>query len=330
MKFEHGALGILGCVITALIGLNVMMPPQNTTSAPDQFMNMVTASGGPRSSVTENLLDNVKTVEALQIKNSQSLWKMYRRLNYDFQAVVEGDALVPRVALTKLPQDIGAISEVGKRKAIFFKTVLPLILKVNEQIRADRRRLWKIRYRRAIGLVVPAVDLIWLAVASERYRVKQGDLKPLFKRMDIVPPSLALAQAAEESGWGTSRFVQEGNAIFGQWSFSTQDVLVPQERDDDKSHGIKVFNNLTASVRAYVHNLNTHSAYREFRATRSAMRRHGAPLDGLVLATKLRRYSSRGWEYILSLKSIIHGNKLRGLDDARLRDKPAPKEKPAA
>jgi len=329
MKFEHGALGILACVITALIGLNVMVPPHNTTSAPDQVMNMVTASG-PRSSPAENLLDSANTAETWRVKNSQSLWKAYRRLNYDFKAVVEDDALVPRVALTKLPHDIGAISEVKKRKAMFFKTVLPLVLKVNEQIRADRRKLWEIRYRRAMGLAIPAVDRLWLAVAAERYRVKRGNMKALFKRMDIVPPSLALAQAAEESGWGTSRFVQEGNAIFGQWTFSTQDVLVPEQREDGKSHGIKVFDNLAASVRAYMHNLNTHRAYREFRATRSVMRRHGAPLDGLVLAAKLRRYSGRGWEYILSLKSIILGNKLRSLDDARLRDKPAPQEEPAA
>ena len=329
MKFEHGALGILGCVITALIGLNVMSPPENKTFAPDQIANMMTAAG-PRLSTTENLLNNVSNLESWQTTDAQTLWKAYRQMNYDFQSVVEDDALVPRFALTKLPHDIGAISKVEQRKAIFFKTVLPLILKVNEQILADRRRLWKVRYRRATGLAVRAVDRLWLAVVSERYRVKRGDLKSLFARLDIVPPSLALAQAAEESGWGTSRFVQEGNAIFGQWTFSNRGALVPEERADGKNHAIKVFENLLASVRAYMHNLNTHRAYREFRATRSVLRRHGAPLDGLVLAAKLKRYSGRGWEYILTLKSIIIGNNLRGLDDARLRGKPEPNVEPEA
>ena len=209
-----------------------------------------------------------------------------------------------------------------KRKAIFFKTVLPLILKVNEQTRADRRRLWKIRYRQATGLPVVAVDRLWLVVISERYGVKRGDINALFKRIDVVPPSLALAQAAEESGWGRSRFVQEGNAIFGQWTSSIHDALEPKSRDDGKTHGIKSFASLLHSVEAYVHNLNTHRAYREFRAARSVLRRVGAPLDGLVLATKLKRYSERGWDYVLTLRSIILGNNLSGLDDARLRRGP--------
>jgi len=243
---------------------------------------------------------------------------------------VENNALVPRVVLTKLPRNLSAISEVEKRKAIFFKAVLPLILKVNEQTRTNRRRLWKIRYRQATGLPVAAVDRLWLVVMSERYGVKRGDMNALFKRIDIVPPSLALAQAAEESGWGTSRFVQEGNAIFGQWTSSAHGALEPKGRDDGKTHGIKVFASLIDSVEAYVHNLNTHRAYREFRATRSVLRRVGAPLDGLVLAAKLKRYSERGWDYVLTLRSIIIGNGLRELDDARLRGTPALGEEPAA
>jgi len=346
MKFEHGALGTLGGVIAILIGLNVMAPPQNETVAAkrvagyvsghasrqvsDQISDMVTAAG-PQLSVPENLLDNAKAIAVnWQNPDVHALWQAYRQMNYDFKDVVEKNALVPRVALTKLPRNLNTISEVEKRKAIFFKMVLPLVLKVNERIRADRRRLWKIRYREATSLPIVAVDRLWLAVMAERYNVKRGNLNALFKRVDIVPPSLALAQAAEESGWGTSRFVQEGNAIFGQWTFSTQGALEPKSRDEDKNHGIKAFDNLIESVKAYVHNLNTHRAYREFRATRSVLRRVGAPLDGLVLAAKLKRYSQRGWDYVLTLRSIILGNGLRELDDARLRGNPAPEEEPVA
>ncbi|MGA0392709.1 MAG: glucosaminidase domain-containing protein [Rhodospirillales bacterium] len=329
MKFEHGALGVIGCLIAALVGVNVMNPPLNQTAAPEQAMNMVTAAG-PQMRPAESLLNSIGDGKAGHIPSAQTLWKAYRQMNYDFKAVVEEDARVPRVALAKPPRDIGAVREVQKRKAIFFKTVLPLILKVNEEIRADRRRLWKIRYRKSTGQPITAVDRLWLVVMSERYKVKRDDVNALLKRVDIVPPSLALAQAAEESGWGSSRFVREGNAIFGQWTFSSQNVLEPKDRDEGETHGIKTFANLTASVKAYMHNLNTHRAYREFRASRFTLRRVGAPLDGLVLATKLKRYSERGWAYVLSLRSIIEGNKLRGLDDARLRDKPIPEDEPAA
>jgi Bax protein len=324
MKFEYGAISLLGCVVATLVGLNILMPPDTQTTIPEASFDMAPAAG-PRAPS----FDVPGKPLVRDHASADSLWDAYREMNYDFKEVLAKQVPVPRISLSKLPGDLHSIEDVDKRKAIFFKAVLPLVLKVNEQIRADRRRLWNIRYRQATGMALSPVDRLWLAVMSDRYRVARGDLKALFTRVDVIPPSLALAQAAEESGWGTSRFVREGNAIFGQWTFSAKAGLEPLEREDGKTHGVKAFDNLIDSVRAYMHNLNTHQAYRELRKTRAALRQVGAPLDGLVLATKLQRYSERGWEYILNLRSIILGNSLRELDDARLIGQSVPEEEPA-
>ncbi len=328
MKFEHIAVGILGILVASLIGVNVSGLMQKETDPAFLAIDVVTAAGPVTAAPISNVRQVAKDMVRGTRPNANTLWRAYRQLGYDFRAVLEHDAPVPRIALTKLPPDLKAVREIEKRKAIFFKTVLPLVLKVNEEIRADRRRLWKIRYRLSTGRSLAAVDRLWLAVVAERYGVKRGDLKALFQRVDIIPPSLALAQAAEESGWGTSRFVQEGNAIFGQWTFSVHGSLTPRFRDEGKAHKIKKFDTLIDSVRAYAKNLNTHRAYRGFRKSRAVLRRVGAPLDVLLLARKLQSYSEQGWEYVLKLRSIILGNGLRELDDARLRGQPDPDKEP--
>ncbi len=226
---------------------------------------------------------------------------------------------MPRLFLASLPEDFGKIREVAERKALFFRTVLPLILQVNEEILADRRRLWNLRYRLRTGLRLEAADQLWLIVMSERYGVGEGDVDALLRRVDIIPTSLALAQAAEESGWGTSRFAREGNAIFGQWTFAGNGNLVPLRRDDGKVHEVRDFETLLDGAKAYARNLNTHRAYRNFRKLRAAMRRAGRPVEGAVLARTLLSYSERQSAYVESLLSIIAANGLSTLDDARLR-----------
>jgi Bax protein len=166
--------------------------------------------------------------------------------------------------------------------------------------------------------VIAAKDRLWLAVMADRYRTKRGDIFMLLDRVDVVPPSMALAQAAEESGWGTSRFAREGNAIFGQWTFSEIGDLVPHKRDAGKKHRIRSFSSLLNSVRAYVYNLNGHLAYREFRSLRAQMRAGGKTLEGVVLIGKLLGYSQKGQKYVDVIREIIRFNKLQQLDGARL------------
>jgi Bax protein len=188
-----------------------------------------------------------------------------------------------------------------ERKVIFLKAVLPLILKVNDEVRADRKRLLKLQAMMKKKRSIPAADRLWLAALAERYgagRYGTGRGKPreLLRQVDNVPPSLALAQAAEESGWG--------------------------DRDDGRSHGVKSFASLLDAVRAYLHNLNTHRAYRGFRKARARMRQNQRPLDGMALAGALTSYSVRGKKYVRSLRTIIAANKLLGLDNARLGGEP--------
>jgi Bax protein len=163
-------------------------------------------------------------------------------------------------------------------------------------------------------------DRLWLMVMAERYGFERVSIEALLKRVDIIPPSLALAQAAEESGWGTSRFVREGNAVFGQWTYSNTGSLVPSRRDVGKKHRVRTFNSLLDSVRAYAHNLNTHRAYGKLRQLRNSLRLKGEPVEGLLLVDNIKSYSQRGEKYVKDIRNLIKGNNLHRLDDARLHD----------
>ena len=123
---------------------------------------------------------------------------------------------------------------------------------------------------------------------ADLYGTDPFDVQELLNRMDVVPPSLALAQAAEESGWGTSRFARQGNALFGQYTYNAKPGIVPAQRDADRRHRVRSHDNLLAAVRAYVHNLNSHWAYEDFRRKRSRLRRAGETISGYVLAGELR------------------------------------------
>ncbi|MCW8914263.1 MAG: glucosaminidase domain-containing protein [Magnetovibrio sp.] len=238
---------------------------------------------------------------------------------YDLDAVLQGQQGVPRVTWVSLPKNLSAVRETSKRKEIFFKTVLPLVLQVNEQIVEDRGRLWNLHASQLSGAHLDAIDRLWLAVLAEQYGTKRGDIVALLDRHDVVPPSLALAQAATESAWGTSRFVREGNAMFGEWTFkSDHQGIVPAGRETGKTHRVRAFDTLLDSVRSYITNLNKHRAYKEFRKQRTAMRAKGQVVDGMILAGALHRYSERGAAYVSELRSIISGNDLDLLDSAQL------------
>jgi len=339
-RFERCALVVAIGLVVGLCGAAYLNPPRMVTAAPQAMLDLppleIDVASGWTPSVGELAVihvnaagseDLTKTV-SVRARDTQhmasakhtaaGLWQTFERLGYDLNAVGSGDAEVPRLFVASLPKDLSEVRETARRKALFFSSVLPLVLQVNDEISADRERLWELRSRLMKGAKLGPVDRLWLIVMAERYQVKRGDLKSLVSRVDAIPPSLALAQAAEESGWGTSRFVRQGNAIFGQWTFSTDGSLVPAQRDTDKFHRVKAFGSLLDSVRAYARNLNTHRAYRHFRKERRDMRRQNLPLDGIKLADNLKSYSERGEGYIKDLRAIIAANKLRRLDGARL------------
>ena len=286
----------------------------------------------PRVSIAEEMagidtLTGVFSVSAVEryhrlsrMKTSGALSKTFKQLGYDLDRVRSGETAVPRLFLASLPGDIRHIREASARKSLFIKTVLPLVLQVNEEILRDRRRLWNLHFQTSLGMKTGPADRLWLMVMAERYGFERVSIEALLKRVDIIPPSLALAQAAEESGWGTSRFVREGNAVFGQWTYSNTGSLVPSRRDVDKQHRVRTFNSLLDSVRAYAHNLNTHRAYGKLRKIRNGLRLKGEPVEGLLLVDNIKSYSQRGEKYVKDIRNLIKGNNLHRLDDARLHD----------
>jgi len=315
--FEQASLGVVIVSVAMLIGATLFDPPAKVTVAPKAVLPIASMAppatkklflGGPRGLAL-----------AMPGVTVRSLSDAFNSLGYDLKTVISGEGEVPRLFLASLPEDVGKIRQAEERKALFFRTVLPLMLQVNEEILADRRRLWDLRYRVRTGLRLAVADRLWLIVMSERCGVDEGDIDALLRRVDIVPVSLALAQGAEESGWGTSRFAQEGNAIFGQQTFAGDGNLVPRRRADGKFHRVRAFETLIDGARAYAKNLNTHPAYRGFRKLRAGMRRTGQPVEGAELARTLLSYSERGQAYVETILSIIAANRLGTLDDARLR-----------
>ena len=164
------------------------------------------------------------------------------------------------------------------------------------------------------GTPVSAADQQWVEQLMKRYRVTDGGITALLERIDIIPTSLILAQSAEESGWGTSRFVRAGNALFGQWAWGDEEGIVPKDREEGKNHVIKSFGSLMDSVRAYARNINSHPAYQALRERRAVLRADGDLINGWDLAETLTKYSERGEEYVDSLHAIMRANGLNELD----------------
>ena len=157
----------------------------------------------------------------------------------------------------------------------------------------------------------------WLNNKFKQYGVVNRDLTTLKIRMDVIPVSLAIAQAAKETGWGTSRFAIEGNALYGQWTW-TQDGITPASADKGSTHKVMKFKVLQASIRAYQRNLNTHSGYKKFREARAIQRDNYEKLNSLELVDYLDKYAATGKEYTEILKKIIQQNSLTDFDDAKL------------
>ena len=263
-----------------------------------------------------DLLRDIFTLNDLEVDtvrlNASTIKQLFEDTNYTLKDVRE-KKLVKPVALTLLPQEIKMIESTKKRKEFFIQIVLPLILKENNNIRLDRKRLFKIINKSNNT----KLEIKWLEKKFKQYGINSNDLSVLKIRMDEVPVSLALAQAAKETGWGTSRFAQEGNALFGQWTWSGEG-LKPKDSDKNEGHKVMKFNVLQASVRAYQRNLNTHSTYKEFRKARAELRDEGKELDSLVLAQYLNNYAETGEKYVEVLQKIIEQNNLKDFDDAKL------------
>ncbi len=244
--------------------------------------------------------------------NASTIKQLFEDTDYRLDDVRQ-KKLVKPVALTLLPAEIKMIENTKKRKEFFIQIVLPLILKENNNIRLDRKTLFNIINKSNNT----KIEKKWLKNKFKQYGIPSKDISVLKIRMDEIPVSLAIAQAAKETGWGTSRFAQEGNALFGQWTWSGEG-LKPKEADENKGHKVMKFNVLQASVRAYQRNLNTHSSYENFRLARAQLRDSKRPLDSIILSQFLKNYAETGNQYVEVLQKIIKQNNLKDFDDAKL------------
>lgn len=329
MKGVHyGVISTMGALVGVLLVLVAVHPPTGQTSAPRARFAPIFQTDAGGFGLPGQMIGVTFEGRAL---TAASLTEDVAGMKYDLDLIGSGGAEVPRLFLANFPSDLETLSDDGARKGIFLKIVLPLVLYANEEILADRERLWRIRYQARRGEGLSSLDRLWLIIKAEQYRVAPGDIDELARRLDIVPPSLALAQAALESGWGTSTLVRQQNALFGQ------PLTVTPRTMSVNSTGLTVgmtdeagnFGTLLESVRAYVHNLNIHPAYEEFRRSRAGMRSQGTPLDGASLVSDLGSGSQRRGDGIGTLRAIIEANGLRRLDDARLQYGPDTSE-PAA
>jgi Bax protein len=233
-------------------------------------------------------------------------------VDYDLSQV-RNKKLVKPIYFTQFPKDLNELQNTRLKKETFIKIVLPLIVAENEKIIADRKKLKLISNKK----FTTDLEKQWLRQKLLEYKVKKGNMEELLDRIDIIPTSIAIAQAAKESGWGTSRFALEGNAIFGQWTWNGQGIA-PLDRARNKKHKILKFPILRASVKAYQNNLNTHKSYLNFREKRMVMRQKNKNISGLELTETLKNYAQTGTEYTKILIQIIKENRLTDFEPVRL------------
>lgn len=249
------------------------------------------------------------------LKDAARLHQAFASLGYGLDAIRQGVAAVPPVFLPAMPDGLDALPVIEDKKSLFLRLMLPLVLEANRAIAEDRARLTALAARPVAQW--SADEMEWAATLAARYGLEQPTPRELLRRVDVVPPSLALAQAIEESGWGTSRYVREANNLFGHITTGT-DGMAPQG-DGAAGPSMAVFGSLYDSVSAYIHNLNTHGAYKRLRQVRSTFRAKGAAPDGYALAGSLHAYSERGQAYVDTIRTLITSNHLHAFDKVRLR-----------
>jgi len=269
--------------------------------------------------------------EKVPCRNYKDVLALFDRLGYTAKAWQAGIREIPRVYLADVPETWQERStkqlSVADKKKLFFRLIAPIVLRINELILEDRTRAKELTRRLAQGQSVTPDDQAWLTALAVKYKVLKStserldsDAFPeLLLRVDVVPPSLSLAQAASESGWGTSRFAAQGNSLFGQWTWGKGLKPAQQRSSELGDYRIAAFDSTAQAAYSYALNLNTARAYRDLRLRRADLRRQSLRISGTVLAETLLNYSERGQAYVDDLKALIRNNRLDDADDAYLR-----------
>ena len=245
--------------------------------------------------------------------SASTIEQLFKDTDYTLKKVKKTKLVNIGINLDHLPTEMKNIENTKKRKNLFIQIILPLIIEENLKIKLDRKKLFVILNKNNNT----KSDLEWIGKKFKQYGVSKNDFPTLKTRMDEVPVSLAIAQAAKETGWGTSRFAQKGNALFGQWTWSG-DGIKPAGAEVDSTHKVASFKVLKASVKAYLRNLNTHPSYKQFRKERAIQRDNDEKLNSLELVKYLDKYAETGIEYTKILSKIIKQNSLTEFDDVKI------------
>jgi Bax protein len=262
-----------------------------------------------------------------EIKSYQEGLDLMEKLNYTPESWQAGIREVPGLYIMQISEhwrnETTKEISVQLKKQIFFRVLAPLALYSNEVIMKERKRLEALIKNRSNWA---DEDSKWLVALANDYKLSASNktdltaslLAELLIRVDIIPVSLALTQSVEESGWGTSRFAAEGNALFGQWAWGKDAMKPKEQRSGMGDYGLAKFDTPVESMMAYMHNLNTHNAYKDLRIQRAEMRSNGGEPRGYELANSLIKYSERGQAYVNTLQSIMRVNHLQQTDEAYL------------
>jgi len=238
---------------------------------------------------------------------------LYATLTFQGNDLLEAETVLEPISVFP---DFASISDVSVKKQMFFDFIEIYINQENQKVLAARERIQTFAKLLADGSALSPEESEELAAFVSHYEIADTDrhhsevIFELLKRVDTIPSSLALAQAANESAWGTSRFALEANNIFGQWCYDEGCGVVPDRRVSGASHEVRSFATVEEAVRAYFLNLNTHDQYEDFRKMRFQMRNQRGTLDPLVLAYGLSGYSERGEHYVDEVQTIIQQNDL--------------------
>lgn len=309
---DKQCLPVLALAIFALVALPIGSGLAQTAGTESDVAAGPAADGAPADNGLRPPPIDKDSDIVVEVGSADSLVQVFDLLQYSYQTVRDENEPVPRVLVARLPEDIDGLDSVALRKSVFFNTLLPIVLRVNEEIMAERERLIWLAARVESGGTPTGDELDFLDGLAERYEVEDQDFDDLLVRVNIIPPSMALAQAAVESGWGRSRMALSSNALFGQIT------LNPTGTVGGDGQRYAAFDQLLDSVRSYARNLNTHPAYREFRRLRVAQLEGGSGLDGHALLAGLTAYSELGSQYVDYVRRVIRANDLHLIDAARL------------
>ena len=257
------------------------------------------------------------SLNAGEFHNWVDLNKYYKKNNF-IPEILTQENIGHLPIISELPDDFSEIQDVPTKKKLFYLVTLPLIYNTNTSIMQERRMVINIekKFARKELNKNETDEIIRL---SKKYKLDYREIntklfRKLKQRINIIPVSLALGQAIIESGWGQSRFATEGNALYGQWTTSEDKGIIPQDRDEDKTHAVLKFKNLSESVEAYMFNINTHQAYYNFRVIRRIDERIKYT-DPISMKVKyLAAYAEIGDKYVDKLELIIASNNLQEFD----------------